>query len=142
MKNFLIVAFTIASIALSGQNKFIGTWQNFDDEDGKPKSHIEITEENGKLIAKVIKLLPNAKLKICSACTGTNKNKSIEGMSIMSNMSKISDSEYGNGEILNPKNGKIYSCTVTLEKGGNKIKVRGYVGISMFGKTQYWEKVK
>jgi uncharacterized protein (DUF2147 family) len=141
MKNFFVLIFLVNGILVAGQNKFVGTWQNFDDEDGKPKSHIEIKEENGKLSAKVIKLLPNAKLKVCSSCTGANKNKPIEGMHILTGMKKLSDTEYGEGEILNPKNGKLYSCTMTLDKGGKRLKVRGYIGVPVLGKTQYWEKV-
>jgi uncharacterized protein (DUF2147 family) len=142
MKNCLTLAFTFMCLSLFSQNKFVGIWQNFDDEDGKAKSHIEISEKNGQLAAKVIKLLPNAKLKVCASCTGANKDKPIEGMSILSGMTKVSDTEYSGGDILNPKNGKLYSCTITLENGGKKLKVRGYVGVPMFGKTQYWEKVK
>lgn len=141
MKIIYAFALTIMCLSLFSQNKFVGTWQNFDDEDGKAKSHIEISEHNGQLTAKVIKLLPNAKLKVCSSCTGSNKNKPIEGMAILTGMTKVSDIEYGGGEILNPKNGKLYSCTLTLEKGGKRLKVRGYIGVAMFGKTQYWERI-
>ena len=51
------------------------------------------------------------------------------------------DSEYTNGKILDPKNGKIYKCYITLETK-DKLKVRGYIGISLFGRTQYWYRVK
>jgi uncharacterized protein (DUF2147 family) len=46
-----------------------------------------------------------------------------------------------NGKILDPKHGKIYKCVVSLEEK-DKLKVRGYVGISLFGRTQYWYRVK
>jgi uncharacterized protein (DUF2147 family) len=131
----------VSSQLVFSQNKFVGTWQNVDDEDGKPKSNIQVYEEAGELKAKVIKLLPNAKLKICDKCVGANKNKSIEGMSILWGLKKISNIEYGNGQILNPKNGKVYDCTLTIENDGNRMKVRGYVGVSVFGKTQYWTRL-
>ena len=138
--NSALLLLLFANLA-SSQGNFKGIWQNIDDEDGKPKSHIEIYEENNEMKAKVIKLLPNATVKICTECTGVLKNKPIEGMLLVNNMKKKSATVYGGGEILNPKNGKTYSCTMTLVDD-NKIKLRGFVGVSMFGKTQYWYRIK
>jgi uncharacterized protein (DUF2147 family) len=118
-----------------------GLWYNVDDEDGKPKSQISIYESNGKLEAKVVKLLPAATLTHCKECEGANKNQPIEGMKILWGLDKVNPREYEEGEILNPKNGKVYDCFITLEEE-DKLKVRGYLGISMFGKTQYWYRVK
>lgn len=137
----LIIIFTLASITIFGQQKITGMWKNIDDEDGKEKSHIEIFEKNGRLHARVTKLLPHATVRICDKCTGANKNKPVEGMEILWDLQKTSDKEYGEGKILNPKNGKIYDCFISLVEP-NKLKVRGYMGVSMFGKTQYWYRVK
>jgi uncharacterized protein (DUF2147 family) len=118
----------------------VGIWKNLDDEDGKEKSHIEIYEQNGKLRGKVIKLLPAATITKCNACTGANKGKSLVGMDILWDLTKTGN-VWDNGEILDPKKGKVYSCKIELE-GKDKLKVRGYVGVSMFGRTQTWYKVK
>lgn len=131
---------SLVTVACMGQQKITGMWKNIDDEDGKEKSHIQIYEKNGKLHAKVVKLLANATVRICEKCTGTNKNKPIEGMEILWDLKKVSDKEYENGKILNPKNGKEYDCFISLVEP-NKLKVRGYMGVSMFGKTQYWYRV-
>lgn len=139
--SFLTVVFSLTFILNAfSQSKIIGIWKNIDDEDGKEKSHIEIYEHNGALRAKVIKLLPAATVKTCTKCTGSNKNKSIEGMEILWDLKKKSDTEYEDGKILNPKNGKVYDCFISLESP-TKLKVRGYMGISLMGKTQYWHKV-
>jgi uncharacterized protein (DUF2147 family) len=119
----------------------VGLWKNLDDEDGKEKSNIRIYEENGELKAKVVKLLPAATLKICTKCKGDLKNKPIEGMEIVWGLKKKSDKEYTDGEILNPKNGKVYRCNIKLE-AENKLKVHGYLGVSLIGKSQYWFRVK
>jgi uncharacterized protein (DUF2147 family) len=141
MKNlFLLLALLITQSAFAQKN-FVGIWKNVDDEDGKDKSHIQIYEVNGILKAKVIKLLPAATLKTCDQCKGANKNKPIEGMEILSGLKKVNEKEYTDGTILNPKNGKIYDCTISLETQ-DKLKVRGYVGLSLIGKTQYWYRVK
>jgi uncharacterized protein (DUF2147 family) len=47
---------------------------------------------------------------------------------------------YEDGTIYDPKSGKTYSCKMTLV--GNTLKIRGYIGISLFGRTEVWTKVK
>ncbi len=139
-KIFLLGLLGFWVCSASAQHKIVGMWKNIDDEDGKEKSHIEIYEKNGKLYAKVVKLLANATVRVCEKCTGTNKNKPIEGMEILWDLKKASDKEYEEGKILNPKNGKVYDCFISLIEP-NKLKVRGYMGVSMCGKTQYWYRV-
>jgi uncharacterized protein (DUF2147 family) len=140
MQRFFLI-FSILSISLiSAAQSPIGIWKNLDDEDGKEKSHIEIYEQNGKLRGKVIKLLPAATITKCDACTGVNKGKSLVGMDILWDLTKTGNT-WDNGEILDPKKGKVYSCKIELQ-GKDKLKVRGYVGVSMFGRTQTWYKVK
>lgn len=135
-----IIAFFVLPLMGMAQNKFVGMWKNLDDEDGKEKSHIKVYIENNELKATVVKLLPHATLRNCESCKGALKNKPIEGMSIMYGMKKQSDGTYSGGTILNPKNGKEYKCTISLDDD-NKMKVRGYIGISALGKTQYWYKL-
>jgi uncharacterized protein (DUF2147 family) len=50
------------------------------------------------------------------------------------------DGVYDDGEIYDPETGKTYSCKMSLE--GNSLKVRGYIGISLFGRTEYFERIK
>jgi uncharacterized protein (DUF2147 family) len=118
----------------------VGVWKNVDDTDGKEKSHIQIYEYKGKLRAKVIKLLPAATITKCDACKGPNKGKPIVGMDICWDMAKQSDGTYDDGSIVDPKTGKVYSCS--FEVKGDELHVRGYMGISLIGRTQVWYKVK
>jgi uncharacterized protein (DUF2147 family) len=53
---------------------------------------------------------------------------------------KFVDGEYRDGDILDPDNGVIYRCKLRLEGGGMKLKVRGFVGVSLFGRSQTWER--
>jgi uncharacterized protein (DUF2147 family) len=46
--------------------------------------------------------------------------------------------EYNGGEILDPENGKIYRARLKLDDGGKKLDVRGFIGISLFGRSQIW----
>ena len=141
MRLILSGLFLITAMASYGQSKMVGTWYTVSDEDGKPKSHVEIYEVNGKLEGKVVKLLPAATLTHCNECEGDLKDKPIEGMKILWGLEKDSETLYEDGEILDPKSGKIYSCFIELESA-DKLKVRGYLGISLLGRTQYWYKVK
>ena len=74
--------------------------------------------------------------KICDLCKGDNKNKPVKGMIIIDGLSK-DDDEWNNAKILDPKTGKEYKCYITLENN-NKLKVRGYIGFALIGRTQYW----
>jgi uncharacterized protein (DUF2147 family) len=138
-RTLFIALLSLLFVPAFGQSP-VGIWKNLDDTDGKEKSHIEIYEQNGKLRGKVIKLLPAATITRCDKCSGANKGKSLVGMDILWDMQKTG-SEWDNGHILDPKNGKIYRCKISLD-GTDKLQVRGYIGISVFGRTQTWYKVK
>ena len=139
IKKFILFALILMVQQAFGQSP-IGIWKNIDDEDGKEKSYIEIYEKNGKLYGKVIKLLPAATITKCNECKGDRKGKSLVGMDILWDMSKSGD-KWDNGEIIDPKSGKIYSCKLELD-GKDKLKVRGYLGFALIGRTQTWYKVK
>lgn len=118
----------------------IGIWENIDDEDGKPKSHIEIYEQDGKLYGKVNKLLPGATLNQCKNCKGSRKNQPLEGMVILWDLENQGD-HYDNGTILDPKTGKEYGCKMSMDSA-DILDVRGYLKLSIFGRTQQWFRVK
>jgi len=61
-------------------------------------------------------------------------------MDILTGLSKDND-EWSGGKILDPRNGKIYKCYIKLVNK-NKLKIRGYIGVSLFGKTAYWHRSK
>lgn len=118
----------------------VGLWKNIDDVTGQPKALIRITEANGVLQGRIEKLFlapgeaPNPK---CDKCSGARKDQPILGMSILDGLRKDGD-EYAGGEILDPNNGKVYRSKMELEDGGKKLKVRGYIGIPMLGRSQTW----
>ena len=83
---------------------------------------------------------PTLKDKKCALCNGADKDKPVLGLTIIKGLSK-DEEEYNGGKILDPKNGKLYKCSIILD-GADKLKIRGYIGVSMFGRTQYWQRVK
>ncbi|AKF80307.1 Uncharacterized conserved protein, DUF2147 family [Myxococcus fulvus] len=117
-----------------------GRWTTIDDETKKPKSVIVITEQDGKLFGKIEKLFREPtedQNPVCDKCQGSLKDQPIIGMTILQNLKK-DDDEWTGGTILDPANGKTYKCKVAVEDGGKKLKVRGYIGMSLLGRTQHW----
>lgn len=135
----LVLLLTLPLISFS--QEVIGKWKTIDDVTKKAKSIVEIYEEDGKLFGKVFQILTvGEEDKVCSDCKGDKKDEPIQGMVILENLSE-DGSEWNGGTILDPNNGKIYKCYITLESD-EKLKVRGYIGFSLIGRTQYWYKVK
>ncbi|MCC9041458.1 DUF2147 domain-containing protein [Myroides sp. M-43] len=141
MKNFLTTLILVLAVSISAQaQSIVGKWKTIDDNTGKEKSIIEIYEKGGKYYGKVIKLLnPSKADPKCDNCTGSDKGKPIEGLVIIKDLEKKGN-EYSGGRITDPESGKEYKCTVKLN-GVDKLDVRGYIGISLMGRTQTWKKL-
>ena len=117
----------------------VGLWQSFDDQ-GKPTGYIRITEQAGVIRGVVERGVPtDTEDKRCTECKGERKNQRLIGMEILSNLHKDGD-EYTGGEILDPFTGNSYSAKLSLLDNGGKLKVRGYMGLSLFGRTQIWKR--
>ena len=143
MKNNILIIATLffTTIFYSQNQTVVGKWKTIDDETGKAKSVVEIYEKSGKMYGKVIEIFDvEHKNNVCKDCTGEDRNKPILGLVIIKGLKKEGD-DYANGKIVDPKNGKIYKCLITLESK-DRLKVRGFIGFSLFGRTQYWSRVK
>lgn len=141
MKNVFLLIVTLFITSTYAQKTVLGKWKSIDDETGKALGIVEIYEEGGKIYGKIIDILiPKDKNKTCEKCVGDDKNKPILGLTIIKGLKKDGD-EYNGGHILDPKYGKLYKCYINLENE-DKLKIRGYIGISLFGRTQYWHRVK
>ncbi len=135
-----LVALILAAPAAMAQSTAAGAWKTIDDETGKPKSLVRITEENGILTGKIEKLFRPAdqdQNPKCTACEGARKDQPIIGMTILSGLKKDGN-EYTGGEILDPSKGKTYKSKAALKDNGSKLEVRGYIGAPMFGRSQTW----
>jgi uncharacterized protein (DUF2147 family) len=125
----------------------VGTWKQVDDVTSKPTSILQITESNGELQAKVLQVMNATPEDIardgnppkCTQCDGARKNQPIIGMTIMWGVTRDYD-VWDGGRILDPKNGKIYKVKLTLKDSGQKLDVHGYIGFSLFGRSQVWER--
>lgn len=122
-----------------------GYWKTIDDVTGKPKSIIQIWKaENNTLMGRVVRLFPASgnpeTVRRCTACTGSLHDQPLVGMVILSGL-RADTVQWTHGKILDPHNGKTYQCTARLAHGGERLKVRGYVGLPAFGRSQTWERV-
>lgn len=146
MRHKLLVLLLLAlpmmtiSTAAFAQSSPVGTWTTIDDKTKKPKSVVEIYEaSNGTLAGRVSEILqsdrgPNP---VCDKCSGERKNKPVKGMVMLWGVKKKGNVWEG-GQILDPKNGKVYSVKLQLTDGGKKLDVRGFMGFSLLGRTQTW----
>jgi uncharacterized protein (DUF2147 family) len=137
-----LIAFTLslAVAAYAATDTPAGTWTQVDDATGKPKSIIEITEQpDGTLQGAVKQVLfsDQGPHPVCDKCEGERQGKPVEGMVIMWGV-KQDGGVWDGGQILDPHNGKIYKVKLSLKDGGQKLDVRGYIGMPMLGRTQTW----
>jgi uncharacterized protein (DUF2147 family) len=133
----LAVCIGLLSSACLGQD-IVGKWKTIDDEDGKPRSVVEIYKQGDKYFGKITEIFyrPNETPDpLCDKCSDERKGKKIIGMVIIRNLEKKGN-EFKGGDILDPKTGKIYDCKLWIENG--VLKVRGYV--SFLYRTQSWYK--
>ncbi len=143
-KGAIIPAFAAEKPASASIDSPIGYWKTIDDLTGKPKSIVQVWKNHDQVLTgKVIKVFSSNNLashKTCTACRGDKHNQPIVGMVIMSGL-KSTKSQWANGHILDPDNGKTYKCTARLSENGKKLNVHGYVGLPLFGRSQTWERV-
>jgi uncharacterized protein (DUF2147 family) len=116
----------------------VGHWRTFDDRTGLERGLVAIEERAGILTGPIVGILNVSEAKrICEACKDGRKDQPILGMTIITGMGSDGDGWDG-GKILDPQTGSIYRCSMRLEDGGAKLIVRGYVGVSLFGRSQTW----
>jgi len=138
-----------AGAAVAATDTPVGRWKTIDDVTHQAKSIVQITEENGRLQGRIVELLNrtpediarDGEKPVCVSCEGSRKNQPIVGMTIMWDVRRDGD-KWSGGRIMDPKNGKTYKVTLTLADGGRSLDVHGYIGFSLIGRTQTWQRVE
>ncbi|WP_354686328.1 DUF2147 domain-containing protein [Cupriavidus necator] len=138
----VLAATLLGSAAAMAQSTPSGMWKTIDDNTGKPRGLVEITEKNGVYSGRLVKTFVDGegKARVCDKCTDARKDQPLIGMTILSGLRKTGDNEWSGGEILDPENGKVYKSKMSLTEDGNKLNVRGFIGISLIGRTQTWQR--
>jgi uncharacterized protein (DUF2147 family) len=124
----------------------VGFWQQYDDHTGQLESVLHIAQQkDGTLVATPVKAFAiNGKAPdtYCTKCSGKLHNAKIIGMTAMWGMKQASPTQWGSGHIVDPKSGRVYRCKLTLMNSGQDLKVHGYIGISLIGRSQIWKRMK
>ena len=114
----------------------VGRWKTIDDETGRVKSIVEITESGGKLRGQVVEILHSDRGPdpTCDKCKGANRDKPVKGMTILWDLSRDGD-EWTGGTILDPAKGKTYKSKLKLIDAG-RLGVSGCV--AFICREQVW----
>jgi|HubBroStandDraft_6_1064221.scaffolds.fasta_scaffold206367_2 uncharacterized protein (DUF2147 family) len=119
-----------------------GLWKTIDDRTHKPRATIRIFEENGGLTGRIESSFNPAEWhERCDKCSGDRKDAPVIGLVIMRGLTRHG-AEYDGGEILDPETGFVYRCRLALSGDGDKLFVRGYLGVSLLGRTQTWTRLE
>ncbi len=137
----ILFSMAIAFSAYASEQTPAGYWKTIDDKTKKVKSIVKIWEADGQLKGKIIKIFPEPGKDPdpkCLKCPGAFKNQRVIGIIFLWNF-KGQGRFWKNGKVLDPNNGKIYSCELKVSKDGKKLDVFGYIRILIkIGRHQTW----
>lgn len=139
----LFILFTNGFLVTAQISSIIGKWKTIDEKNGNENSIVTIFKAtNGKYYGRVDKIFKFPDIK-CTECVGLNKNKPILGMLIINNMLE-KDGKLTGGTIVDPENGKVYKCIISIHSSDNeKLEVRGSLDKSgWIGRSQIWNRSK
>jgi uncharacterized protein (DUF2147 family) len=118
-----------------------GIWQVYSDKDGSQEGRVRVFVQEGKLVGVVAELRADAPPDSrCTKCSGAQKDKPIRGLTVMWGFEKDGEAWTG-GTALEPQTGNTYRCKVRYV-APDTLEVRGYVGLTLFGRTQTWKRAR
>jgi uncharacterized protein (DUF2147 family) len=123
----------------------VGIWKTIDDASGKPQALVKIIDVNGELRGSIARLYQEPdedQNPHCEKCSGERKNAPILGMTILYGLHKDEDGNWSGGQILDPNNGDTYHSKLSISPDGKTLTMRGYIGVSLFGRSQTWLRVE
>ena len=143
MRLTVLVAAVLAGSALSAvaQTTPLGLWKTISDKDGSVTSEVRVVDNAGVFsgrIERTFRTDVKADAK-CDLCKDDRKDQPIIGLEIIRGLGKASGKDvWEGGTVIDPDNGTVYKLKMTPIDGGKKLEVRGFVGFSLFGRTQTW----
>jgi uncharacterized protein (DUF2147 family) len=121
----------------------VGLWEQVDESSGKAESWFKISERSGVYVGNIVKIFfkPGEDENwMCDKCEGSEKGAPVLGLALIKGMQR-NGLAYENGTIMDPRDGSVYRALMKLSPDGQKLEVRGYLGISLFGRSQVWNRL-
>lgn len=143
MARFAFIALLLSGtlFAAGADTSPAGLWKTFDDKTHQARGTVQIYEDNGIFFGRIETSFNPAELTAhCDKCTGDRKDAPIIGLVILRGMTHRG-TEFDGGNILDPETGYVYRCKFALSSDGTRLFVRGYLGMSLFGRTQTWTRM-
>jgi len=139
---YLLAFCCVPDTARAAEPTAAGLWEKRDDS-GQPQGWFRITDRNGAYEGQIVKMFPKpgqdpASWR-CTKCEGEQKDAPVLGITFIKGM-KRQGLAYEDGKILDPRDGSTYSARMDLSPDGRQLSVRGYLGISLLGKTDTWSR--
>ena len=144
-KKLLLLLLCACGVSFAQANDSpVGLWRTIDDESGEEKSLVRISASGDKLVGVVTAIAdPERQDATCSECEDERRDQPVLGMEIIRAVdAQEQDGAWLGGNILDPNKGKIYKLKLELQEGGAELKVRGFIGFSLLGRTQIWKRVE
>jgi uncharacterized protein (DUF2147 family) len=130
-----------AAAAAADLSSAVGWWQPIDGKSGEPLGLIQIYQDHGLFFGRVEPSSPSDdRSRKCTRCPDERRDQPIIGLVLIRNM-RLQGDEYVGGDIVDPDTGWIYGCKFRLVDDGRELIMRGYFGISLFGRSQIWKRV-
>jgi uncharacterized protein (DUF2147 family) len=139
-----LAASLAAGPAMSADRSPVGLWQAVNPETHRPSGWFAITERDGVYTGTLVKMFlrpgqdPNV---VCNACRGDRHAQPWLGLQIIRDMKAEGENSYEGGTILDPRDGNVYDAMLEVSPDGQTLTVRGYLGIALLGRNQYWTRL-
>lgn len=144
MKAWMMILGSLSLASVANAADLNGIWRTIDDKSGVVRAHIQMAKQpDGSYIGTLIEDFPapgEKPLVNCTKCPAPYTNKPIIGLQILKGFKEDpkNPNNFIDGKVLDPRNGHIYSGKAKLSADGRKFRLRGYVGVSVLGRSQTW----